>query len=85
MDETLRRLLGGQLRAAELPDPLDLDPLWQELAELCHLSLGATPQGLTTPLPFADGQVERGACILLSGGTARLEHWVKGGAGRLGP
>jgi hypothetical protein len=78
VDETLRRLLLGQLPGGELPHLLDLSALQPALAQLIQNSLGLAPP-CPVPLPPGPGpRNEWGACIVLDGNTVRLEHVCEG-------
>jgi hypothetical protein len=78
VDETLRRLLLGRLRAGQLPDLLDLSILQADLGRLVQNSLGVAPP---CPVPLPPGPVQRnewGACIVLEGDTVRFHHLCDG-------
>src|SRR5947209_7272000 len=79
MDKRFRRLLRGELRTGELPDPLDLSLLSEGLADLCVRSLGMSP-GQPVGLSARDGRVEWGSCIVLAGTCVLFAHRVPGWA-----
>jgi hypothetical protein len=69
VNETLERLVRGQVASGRLPELIDLGELAQGLHDLCRRSVHAP----------AEEQVEWGACIVLEDGgfygEARQVRW----------
>jgi hypothetical protein len=84
-EASLRRLLRGELSLAHLPQQLDLRPLWEDLAELCRLSLGVEPGQVTEPFARTPKQKVYGACIVVGDGPVKLGHRSVGWADGVDP